>query len=81
MILNTSIFNYLRYAQNRITIDVYLELMQPVSYCLVSLNKNVVWFVGNFTEIDYKPVDSGTQQCESPVVCELIGCYWCKYQG
>ena len=29
----------------------------------------------------YKPVDSGTLQCESPVMCELIGCCWCKYQG
>ena len=30
---------------------------------------------------NYKPVDSGSQQCESPVVCQLIGCCWCKYQG
>ena len=21
------------------------------------------------------------QQCETPVVCELIGCCWCKYQA
>ena len=23
---------------------------------------------------------SDTPQCETPVVCELIGCCWCKYQ-
>ena len=35
----------------------------------------------NKNKNNYKPVDSGTLQCESPVVCELIGCCWCKYQG
>ena len=30
---------------------------------------------------NYKLVDSGTPQCKSPVVCELIGCCRCKYQG
>ena len=31
-------------------------------------------------EDDYKPKVTETLQCETPVVCELIGCCWCKYQ-
>ena len=31
-------------------------------------------------EDGYKPKVTETLQCETPVVCELIGCCWCKYQ-
>ena len=31
-------------------------------------------------EMGYKPKVTETLQCETPVVCELIGCCWCKYQ-
>ena len=34
----------------------------------------------NKYEDDYKHKDSETPKCETPVVCELIGCCWCKYQ-
>ena len=35
----------------------------------------------NHDKKEVKKSDIKVQQCESPVVCELIGCCWCKYQG
>ena len=34
----------------------------------------------NKVEDNSKPEYSETLQCETPVVCEFIGCCWCKYQ-
>ena len=28
----------------------------------------------------YKPDDGESPECETPVVCDLIGCCWCKYE-
>ena len=31
-------------------------------------------------EDNYKPDDGESPECETPVVCDLIGCCWCKYE-